>query len=90
MQPSAGATPAVSLVDWLERDGAELAAELDRLYVPRNDPRWLRRNALIAVGNTGTAGTAAVAAAARYLDCGDAVLEEAATWALAHVEERST
>ena len=29
--------------------------ELDRLYVPRNDPRWLRRNALYALGNTGTA-----------------------------------
>lgn len=90
VQPSAAATPTVSLVDWLTRDGSELAAELDRLYVPRNDPRWLRRNALIAVGNTGAAGTEAVAAAARYLDCGDAMLEEAATWALARVEERST
>ena len=32
--------------DWLTRDGGELVDELDRLYVPRNDPRWLRRNAL--------------------------------------------
>ena len=49
------ATPVVSLVDWLERDGEELVAALDRLYVPRNDPRWLRRNALVALGNTGRA-----------------------------------
>ena len=27
----------VSLSDWLERDGDELVAEFDRLYVPRND-----------------------------------------------------
>ena len=51
--PAGDAEPNVSLVDWLERDGAELVAELDRLYVPRNDPRWLRRNALVALGNTG-------------------------------------
>src|SRR5918992_971301 len=37
--------PTVSLRDWLERDGADLVAELDRLYVPRKDPRWLRRKA---------------------------------------------
>ena len=47
------AVPNVSLVDWLTRDGADLVAEFDRLYVPRNDPRWLRRNALYALGNTG-------------------------------------
>ena len=38
---------------WLEADGRELVDELDRLYVPRNDPRWLRRNALVALGNVG-------------------------------------
>ena len=26
------------------------SSELDRLFVPRNDPRWLRRNALVASG----------------------------------------
>ena len=34
----------------------ELVDELERLYVPRNDPRWLRRNALVALGNVGRAG----------------------------------
>ena len=38
---------------WLEADGRELVDELDRLYVPRNDARWLRRNALVALGNVG-------------------------------------
>ncbi len=51
---SAEPTSPVSLKDWLERDGDELVAEFDRLYVPRNDPRWLQRNALIAAGNIGS------------------------------------
>jgi epoxyqueuosine reductase len=45
------AQPAVSLVDWLTRTGEDLTAELDRLFVPGNDARWLRRNALVALGN---------------------------------------
>ena len=47
----AGAEPVVSLVDWLEADGDELRRRYDRLFVPRNDPRFLRRNALVALGN---------------------------------------
>src|SRR5437762_2271693 len=43
----------VSLIDWLEADGQALVDELDRLYVPRNDARWLHRNALVALGNVG-------------------------------------
>jgi epoxyqueuosine reductase len=43
----------VDLRRWLEQDGRALVEEYDRLYVPRNEPRWLRRNALVALGNTG-------------------------------------
>ena len=43
----------VSLAEWLDRGGDDLVAELNRLYVPRNDARWLRRNALVAAGNVG-------------------------------------
>src|SRR5439155_11660942 len=50
---SADAEPVVSLVEWLESDPHELARRYDRLYVPRNDGRYLQRNALIALGNTG-------------------------------------
>src|SRR5688500_1460021 len=50
-----GAEPVVSLREWLEADGDELVARYDRLYVPRKDPRWLRRNALVAAGNVGGA-----------------------------------
>jgi epoxyqueuosine reductase len=80
------ARPTVSLVDWLTRDGDELVHELDRLYVPRNDPRWLRRNALIALGNAGRPEDAD--AAVPYAEGDDEVLAEAATWALARIAER--
>jgi epoxyqueuosine reductase len=73
------ATPTVSLVDWLERDGRELVAELDRLYVPRNDPRWLRRNALVVLGNTGTSEH--LPRVASWADDEDELLRETARWA---------
>src|SRR5439155_5267207 len=48
-----GAEPHVSLVDWLEASDDDLRRRYDRLYFPKNDPRYLRRNALVALGNTG-------------------------------------
>jgi len=84
----ADATPVVSLRDWLELDGDELVSEYDRLYVPRNDPRWLRRNALIAAGNVGT--EALLPVVEPYTKSDDPILGEAASWALARIGTRST
>jgi epoxyqueuosine reductase len=84
--PPADATPHVSLVEWLERDGDELVRDVERLYVPRNDPRWLQRNALVAAGNVG--GTAEREAVAAYADADDELLREHAQWALARMEAR--
>ena len=81
------AEPTVSLVDWLEADGDELVERYDRLYVPRNDPRWLRRNALVAAGNVG--GAAERAAVERYAEGDDSLLREHALWALDRIDERS-
>ena len=52
-EPLDGARPDSSAAPLARRSGDELMAEFDRLYVPRNDVRWLRRNALIAAGNVG-------------------------------------
>jgi epoxyqueuosine reductase len=84
-RPPAGAEPHVSLADWLEAGDDELAARYDRLFVPRNDPRYLRRNALVALGNAG--GDAALAR--RYADGDDPLLREHAEWALGRLEERA-
>jgi epoxyqueuosine reductase len=83
----AEAEPVVSLVEWLEADGVELVERYDRLYIPRNDPRWLRRNALIAAGNVG--GPAERDAVARYAEDEDDLLREHAEWALARIDGRS-
>jgi epoxyqueuosine reductase len=87
MRPAPDASSTVSLVDWLEQDGSELVAEFDRLYVPRNDPRWLRRNALLALGNVG--GPDDVATVERYADCADEMLRDTASWALERLAGRS-
>jgi epoxyqueuosine reductase len=85
--PPAGAEPHVSLVDWLEASDDELAERYDRLFVPRNDPRYLRRNALVAAGNVGT--EAEVPLLQRYAEGDDPLLGEHARWALERLGERS-
>ncbi len=85
--PPAGAEPAVSLVEWLKLDGDELVRRYERLYVPRKDPRYLRRNALVALGNTGGAEDAPLAR--RYADAEDPLLREHAEWALARLRSRA-
>jgi epoxyqueuosine reductase len=69
----------VSLVEWLELDGHELVSRYDRLYVPRNDPRYLRRNALVALGNTG--GPEDLPPLQPHLESDDPLLREHAEWA---------
>ena len=82
----AGAEPTVSLVDWLEADDAELRVRYDRLFVPRNDQRYLRRNALVALGNNG--GDEHRALAERYAHSDDPLLRDQAEWTLARLAER--
>jgi epoxyqueuosine reductase len=84
--PPPGAEPTVDLVAWLEADGEELVARYDRLYVPRNEPRWLRRNAIVALGNTG--GPEHAAPLERHAAGDDELLAEHARWALARIQER--
>ncbi|HSG14050.1 MAG TPA: tRNA epoxyqueuosine(34) reductase QueG [Gaiellaceae bacterium] len=80
------ARPTVSLREWLEGSGDELVAEFDRLYVPRNDSRWLRRNAIVAAGNAGTSALEPLLAEHAAGD--DAMLAETAEWALDRLRSR--
>jgi epoxyqueuosine reductase len=84
--PDDAAEPTVSLVEWLEADGDELVRRYERLYVPRNDARWLRRNALVAAGNVG--GDELRGPLERWAGSDDELLAEHARWALARLEER--
>ncbi len=82
-EPPAGAEPVVSLLDWLEADDEELRERYDRLYFPRNDPRYLRRNALVAAGNSGEVSLAG--AVRPYAAGDDELLRDHAEWALARL-----
>ena len=62
----------------------------DRLYVPRNDPRWLRRNALVALGNVGEPDARTRGALERHAGGDDELLAEHAAWALERLGERWT
>jgi len=81
-----GATPHVSLVEWLRSDPEALRSRFARLYVPRNDGRRLRLNALVAAGNVG--GDAERDAVADLLDDPDEATREVAAWALERIDER--
>jgi epoxyqueuosine reductase len=85
--PRGNTEPHVSLLDWLQADDRELSTRYDRLFVPRNDARWLKRNALVAAGNVG--GDAERAALQPYLEGDDALLREHAAWAAARIEARA-
>lgn len=81
----AGAEPHVSLLDWLRADPGELRRRYARLYVPRNDGRWLQRNALVAAGNVG--GEEERAAVERHRGGTDELLRGHADWAAARLED---
>jgi epoxyqueuosine reductase len=82
------AEPTVSFVDWLTVPEEELAARYDRLYVPRNDGRYLRRNALVAAGNSGDAGLAPLVEAHAQSD--DELVREHARWAAVRLAEAAS
>ena len=86
-EPPPGAEPHVSLVDWLAARDEDLRERYDRLFVPKQDVRYLRRNALVALGNT--AGPDSSAALEPYLEHDDALLREHAEWARDRIAERT-
>ena len=81
-----GAEPHVRLADWLHEDGAALTDRYERLYVPKNDARYLRRNALVVLGNTG--GVDDLPLAEPFLASDDELLREQAEWTVARIEEK--
>ncbi len=76
LEPSAAGH--VDLVTWLESD--TVVHDYDRLYVPRNDARFLRRNALVALGNVG--GPEHLGVLEKHAE------DEHARWAIERVRER--
>jgi epoxyqueuosine reductase len=72
----------VPLVELLAASDDELLARHGRWYIAGRDPRWLRRNALLALGNVGDGADPRVAAVlAAYVAGPDPILREHAAWA---------
>ncbi|HEX7167571.1 MAG TPA: tRNA epoxyqueuosine(34) reductase QueG [Acidimicrobiales bacterium] len=83
---SADAQPWVDLVAMLAMGDDELLATFGRWYVPRREARYLRRNALVALGNVGDARDGrVVAAVAAALAHDDPLVRAHAVWAAARL-----
>jgi epoxyqueuosine reductase len=79
----------VPLVGLLDATDDELLARHGRWYIPGREARWLRRNALVALGNVGRVDDPEVVAIlARYEGADDELLAEHARWAQARLGRR--
>ncbi|HTW06223.1 MAG TPA: tRNA epoxyqueuosine(34) reductase QueG [Acidimicrobiales bacterium] len=79
-----GPEGAVDLLWLLNETDDVIMAAFGRWYIPRREPRYLRRNALIALGNVADGRAPAVEAVLRrYLADSDEMLAAHAVWAAA-------
>jgi epoxyqueuosine reductase len=82
-QEGGEAVPAtVDLIWLLEADDDEVLDACGRWYIHHRDPRWLRRNALVALGNHPSPTEAGLAVLRGYAHGSDELLAEHARWAL--------
>lgn len=80
------ATPVVDALRLLEATDEELLARWGRWYIAERDPRYLRRNALIVIGNTADAGHPRVLGALGLaLGSDDPLIRAHAVWAAARL-----
>ena len=80
--PQGDIEPWVSLVEILDATDEEVIGRWGRWYIAERDPRWVRRNALVALGNVGRADDEAVRRTlAEYLAHDDSMLRVHAVWA---------
>ena len=78
---SAGSGAWVSLLDLLDASDRDLMAGFGRWYIPRRQPRYLRRNALVVLANVGEPSDRGVRAAVdRALSDPDPLIRAHAVW----------
>lgn len=79
----------VDIVEMLRVSDETLLNTYGRWYLTDRNPRWLRRNALLVLGNTvRSTDTDAIGELIRYRDGDDALLAEHARWALNQIADR--
>ncbi|MGD9702118.1 MAG: tRNA epoxyqueuosine(34) reductase QueG [Acidimicrobiia bacterium] len=84
--PDAGTEAWVPVAALLDADDETLLERHGRFYIAGRDPRWLRRNALIVLGNIGDGSDpGTVALLVRHLAHPDPILRAHAIWAAARL-----
>lgn len=79
----------VEVLDLLDSDDATVEARHGRWWIAGREMRWLRRNALVVVGNVGRPDDQRVRAVLdRYRADSDPILAEHAEWATARIATR--
>jgi epoxyqueuosine reductase len=77
-----GAQPWVGLIEVLDADDETILATWGRWYIHDRNPMWVRRNALVALGNVGSADNRDVVRVLTvYLSHREPILREHAAWA---------
>lgn len=85
-----GAQPAVDVLWLLEAGEEEVMGAVGRWYIPGREPRYVRRNALVVLGNVGDPTDPRVPhVLARYLAGPDEMLREHAEWAAGKLAARA-
>jgi epoxyqueuosine reductase len=85
----ASAVAWVPVLELLAASDAEILARHDRWYIWQREPRWVRRNALLVLGNVGDGTDPEVAAALeRALRDDDPMLRAHAVWAAVRLDRR--
>lgn len=90
-QPSVTDEPRawLPMLDWLAMDDDQLVNEWGSWYLADRDPRWIRRNVAIVLGNAAPPDDERVVAALHTLMSGDdPIVAEHAAWAMARLAER--
>ncbi|MCU1346937.1 MAG: tRNA epoxyqueuosine(34) reductase QueG [Acidimicrobiia bacterium] len=81
-EAAASARPSVDLLRLLEQSDEQLLEQFGRWYIAQREPRWLRRNALVALGNVGRRDDPdVIGALRRFLTHEDPMLRAHAVWA---------
>jgi epoxyqueuosine reductase len=82
----ADAEASTDVIDLLDLEDADILQSFGRWYIPDRQPRYVRRNALVVLGNTGDPSDPATECALRhYLKDPDPMLRAHAVWAAARV-----
>ena len=80
------ARPWINVLELLDMDDEALLAHVDQWYIAERNPDWVRRNALLVLGNIGASTDSRVVdVIARYLEHSDPMLRAHAVWSAARL-----